>query len=302
MSQAPPTATPGPDFEITESVVRRLLDTQMPRFRELPLHFAGRGWDNEMYRLGDQLAVRLPRRESAAQLATTELDWLPRVSDGWTFAAPLPVAVGAPSADYPWRWGVVPWIEGQPTLKEPLNTAGARALGNALAQVHVPAPPGSPTNPYRSVPLALRRDRLETRLASLEGDAQWRADAPGIRAAMGEADPWVGGTWCHLDLHGNNVLSHQGQLAGLIDWGDSGAGDPATDLGQAWYLLGSLLFAACAENYVQAGGPAEPDAPRVRAEAIHYAVGMASLEDPEYADSGWRALVDLGVAQRRSEN
>lgn len=305
MTETPPRATPTHDIQITVPLVRDLLDTQFPHYRDLPLTFAGRGWDNEMFRLGDELAVRLPRREAAAHLADTELDWLPRVSAEWTFAAPIPVAVGAPSDTYPWRWGVVPWIEGKRALGEPLNAAGAFDLGVALAQIHVPAPTGAPINEYRSVPLSQRRNRLTARLAAIDSHSGWQADAEAIYAAMAAAsdavDPWQGGIWCHLDLHGNNILTRQGRLAGIVDWGDAGAGDPATDLGQAWYLLGSECFAACVDGYESAGGAGNPRAPRVRAETIHYALGMASLEDPEYSESGWRALADLGVARRRDE-
>ena len=84
---------------------------------------------------------------------------------------------------------------------------------------------------------------------------------------------------------------------GLLDWGDSGAGDPATDLGQALYMVGSAKYEHLASAYVAGGGPADPFAPRVRAEALAYAVTMATLDEPHYRASGWKALVDLGVAR-----
>jgi aminoglycoside phosphotransferase (APT) family kinase protein len=294
----PPTATPEQEVPVSTELVAGLLADQAPAYAGLPLELAASGWDNAMVRLGSALAVRLPRRQVAADISASELDWLPRMSAHWTFPAPVPLFVGAPGRGYPWRWAVVPWLEGSRALDEPLGPDGAAELGAALAQVHVPAPEGAPRNPVRSLPLAERRERFELRLARLAGVPGWALDAGGARATQDAADPSVGGTWCHLDLHGNNVLSREGRLAAILDWGDLGTGDPATDLGQAWYLLGSELFAKCADAYRGAGGAGDPAAPRVRAEAIAYAVTMASLEDQQYSASGWRALEDLGVGTR----
>jgi aminoglycoside phosphotransferase (APT) family kinase protein len=299
----PPACTPTADFNVTASLVRRLLERQFPHLAAMPLTAAASGWDNEMFRLGGDLAVRLPRRELGALLGRTEWDWLGRVGADWTFRAPLPVAVGDPDEGYPWRWSVVPWVEGTPVLDAPLSPVGAADLGSALAQIHVPAPPGAPTNPFRSISLRARAERLDMRLATLLKNPSWRIDARAARvyvaAAASTPHHAADVTWCHLDLHGNNVLSLEGRLAGIIDWGDSGAGNPATDLGQALYLLGSRLFESCALAYANSGGTADPAAPTVRAEAVHYAALMASLDDERYAASGWHALADLGFADLR---
>jgi aminoglycoside phosphotransferase (APT) family kinase protein len=293
-----PTATPEQEVPITEELVAGLLEDQAPEYRGLPLALTASGWDNAMVRLGESLAVRLPRRALAAELAASELDWLPRMSSGWTFAAPIPHFVGEPGRGYPWRWAVVPWLTGSRLLDEPLGPEGAADLGAALAQVHVPAPDDAPLNVVRSLPLAARRERFELRLGRLADAPGWHLDVAAARGALDAADPSLGGTWCHLDLHGNNVLTRGGRLAAILDWGDGASGDPATDLGQAWYMIGSELYDDCARAYRDAGGVGDPAAPRVRAEAIAYAVTMASLDDEHYAASGWRALEDLGVAER----
>ncbi len=44
--------------------------------------------------------------------------------------------------------------------------------------------------------------------------------------------------WLHGDMHAQNVLSQDGRLAGVIDWGDMCSGDPAVDLGAVWGVLG----------------------------------------------------------------
>ena len=294
--EVPPRATPAQEVDVTVELVAELLAGQFPELAREPLTVGPSGWDNVMVRIGSSLAARLPRRQLAADISASELDWLPRVGRAWSFSAPVPVGVGDPANGYPWRWAVVPWFEGRPEFEAQLSPDGVAEFGAALAEVHAPAPAGSPLNPFRSQPLSARAERLDARLETLSTIGGWVVETDAVRAAIEAADPWQGCTWCHLDLHGNNVLTAHGHLAAIIDWGDSGLGDPATDLGQAWYLLGSERFEAFADAYREAGGGADPSAPRVRAEALAYAVTMASLEDEVYAASGWKALRDLGVA------
>ena len=292
----PPTATPSSEVPITDELVMGLVADQFPQHAHLPLTHLNDGWDNSVYRLGDELLVRLPRRQLAADIAVAEHDWLPKLSRDWTFPAPVPLAVGQPGRGYPWRWALVPWLAGEVVMREPLTADGAADLGAALAQVHVPAPDGAPYNNWRSTPLAHRAERFDLRLGLLTPQSEWVLDAESAMAVFEAADQRGALTWCHLDVHGNNVLSRDGRLAGLLDWGDSGAGDPATDLGQALYMVGSARYAALAAAYTAAGGPADPFGPRVRAEAVVYAVTMATLDEPDYRASGWHALEDLGLA------
>ncbi len=53
--------TPTAEVEIDASLVHSLLATQHPDLTHLPLHLVDAGWDNAMFRLSDQLSVRLPR-------------------------------------------------------------------------------------------------------------------------------------------------------------------------------------------------------------------------------------------------
>ncbi|MFI0776342.1 integrase core domain-containing protein [Streptomyces sp. NPDC021212] len=48
------------DIEITAELVRDLLRDQHPDLADRPVRFGARGWDNQLWRLGDDLAVRLP--------------------------------------------------------------------------------------------------------------------------------------------------------------------------------------------------------------------------------------------------
>ncbi|BCJ68378.1 hypothetical protein GCM10009779_49640 [Polymorphospora rubra] len=52
------------------------------------------------------------------------------------------------------------------------------------------------------------------------------------------APRWTGpALWIHADLRPANVLTADGTLCGVIDFGDVCAGDPAYDLAAGWLLL-----------------------------------------------------------------
>ncbi len=295
---------PPAEVHIDESLVRALLRGQHPDLAKLPIGTTHEGWDNVTIRIGDKLAVRLPRRRLGAALSATELDWIPIVGAAWTFPTPRALRVGEPNERYPWRWSVVPWLEGSPAYEAPLNADGARDVGAALAQVHQPAPADAPINPFRSRPLADRAERLDLRLEALEvehGDKVRAEVARGLFQA-GARQPTGPITWTHLDLHGSNILTLNGRLSGLLDWGDSAAGDPAADLGQALVLVGREKFTELTRAYADAGGAAATDgslsesaSKRIEAEAIAYAALLAGVGEGDHAAAGWVALVELGV-------
>ncbi|WP_062070687.1 phosphotransferase [Demequina sediminicola] len=290
-------AVPAAEVVIDDALVRSLIADQHPDLASLALGERTEGWDNVTYRLGSSLAVRLPRRELAAPLADNEIEWLPRVSAHWTFPAPVPQRVGKPSGDYPWRWSIVPWISGALAFTKPLSVEGAQDLGWALAQIHTPAPADAPRNPFRSVPLSERAETFGARLHRIEpqledGGARLReAFAAGAQTAPGPV------TWTHLDLHGGNILTQGGRLAGILDWGDAGVGSPATDLGQASVAVGREHVAPLLDAYA---GAATDSAARfiasaagrlqVRSEAVNFAVTLANIDDAQYSEPGLRAL------------
>lgn len=225
-------------IDVDVDLVRVLLREQHPDLAEHRLELRAFGWVNAMFRLGPDLAVRMPRRALGATLIEKEQRWLPVVAPGLPLPAPSPVRLGAPSPDYPWRWSVVPWIKGKPAdLDEPDTTQGA-VLGDFLRALHLPPPADAPRSSHRGVPLtdlvgtmAERLQRVEEQAPVLTPDhlALWET---GLATPM-DLEP----TWVHGDLHARNVLTAQGKFTAVIDWGDMTAGDPATDLAAIWMLL-----------------------------------------------------------------
>ena len=290
-------AHPPAEAEITARLASDLVAAQFPA-AQFP-EWAGRdigdrfeGWDNVTFRLGDDLAVRMPRLAVAAELAQVEHTWLQVLSCDWTFAAPVPLAVGAPALGYPWAWSVVPWIEGVVAAHAPLNAAGRTQLGEALAQLHVPSPPDAPVCPWRATPLAARRSDF---LATLESAALDDVDRDGAVAIYDEGAALTppAAMWVHLDLHGLNVVTQGGALAGIIDWGEMSGGDFAADLGQALVLVGEAGMADVLAGY--GARIVGDDATRLKAHAVDAAVRLASSSNPAHSEPGRRALAELGV-------
>lgn len=231
---------PAAEIDVDEDLVRTLLRAQAPGLARLDLRPVASGWDNTVWRLGPDLAVRLPRRAVAAPLVENEQQVLPTIAhrlEGVDVAVPAPIVTGRPGVGFPWAWSVVPWIDGDAGLHVPrVQRAGwASTLAQAVMAIHEPAAPGFPVNPYRGVPLHARANAVAGRLDALrdehEGiDALARIWQSALDAPSWEAAP----LWIHGDLHPGNLVARGGVLMGIIDFGDVTAGDPAYDLAVAW--------------------------------------------------------------------
>ncbi|MGH8178263.1 MAG: aminoglycoside phosphotransferase family protein [Steroidobacter sp.] len=232
------TETPAAEIEVDVELVRALLRDQHPDLASLTITPFEPGWDNMMFRLGRELAVRLPRRELGAQLIVNEQRWLPGLADRLPLPVPAPLRIGDPGCGYPWRWSVVKWLPGGPADLIRLRADQACVLAQFLKALHVGAPADAPRNPYRGVPLEARAAIVEDRMARLEQkSALISSDIRTLWKTALDAPIDVGPTWIHGDLHPRNVLVESGRLSGVIDWGDVAQGDCATDLASVWMLL-----------------------------------------------------------------
>ena len=102
------------EVDVDISLVGRLLAAQFPQWAYLPIvPFHSAGTDNAIYRLGDDMAVRLPRIHWATGQVDKEHQWLPRLAPHLPLAIPVPLAKGTPGAGYPWHWSVYQWLEGE---------------------------------------------------------------------------------------------------------------------------------------------------------------------------------------------
>lgn len=288
----PALGTPPAEVEIDARLVAELIRAQHPDLSALELGTepAASGWDNVMYRLGPDLAVRLPRREVGARSLVIEQRWLPRLAPALPVATPVPVRVGTPACGYPWPWSIVAWIPGLPASQMPLRRDEAAAWGRFLRTLHaIDTPESPPENPYRGQSLAARDDAFRERLERLERDAALRIGERAMLSstwAAGLASPFDGDTcWLHGDLHPRNVITIDGRLRGVIDWGDATVGDPSVDLCSAWLLFDPAEHGRIWQIY----GRATPDRlVRARAWAAYFAVVL--IDAGRVDDAGFESL------------
>lgn len=294
-NQAPagqPRTSPPAEFVITTRLVRQLLVEQYPELAHLALRRAGVGWDNEVFRLGSLLAVRIPRRALGAQLLAHELAWLGELAGRLPLPVPEPVAEGLPGLGYPWRWAVVRWVPGRRASHRPIAATGSGAvLAGFLAALHRPAPPDAPVNPHRGVPLREVAAGLEEARTAVPGLWTPRLDRL-WQAAL--AAPQLAGPprWIHADLHPGNLLTRRGRLVGVIDFGDMAAGDPAVDLAAAWLALPARERGPLREH----AATIDPHAwTRARGWAVRQAVLLAanSVDHPDLAAVAAASLAHL---------
>ncbi|XVU30146.1 aminoglycoside phosphotransferase family protein [Actinoplanes sp. CA-054009] len=256
------------EIVIDAEVVRSLLASQCPQWADLPLSPAGGGTENTMYRLGDELLVRLPRSVSRAAPLVTEQQWLPRLAPRLPLPIPVPLFAGRPSAAYPAAWSVLRWIDGS----EPPGDTDWPALGRDLfgfVAALQAIDPGDATvrRWYRGGELAPCDEDARQALAAcrpLIGDTVdidrleelWAAAVPLPRTSPAQV-------WLHTDLKPTNLLVRAGRLAAVIDFGGLTIGYPDAEHAPVWDLP-----PAARDAYWNAAGLDDATWQRARAWAI----------------------------------
>lgn len=281
---------PAADVAITLELAAELVRDQHPDLADLPIAGFARGWDNEVLALGDRWLLRLPRRATAAVLLEHELAWLPVLAAHCTLPVPVPVRRGAPGRGYPYPWSVVARLPGSALGEALLAADEADRLGGFVRALHVAAPAGAPANPLRGTPLADRQARFDAAYAALgellDPATRARVDQVWQRALATPAWPHAP-VWIHGDLHPLNVLRDDRGLAGVIDFGDLAAGDPATDLVIAFMGCDGRGRAA----FLAASGADAATVERARGWALALGGVFAASDDPSLGTLGMRAIV-----------
>lgn len=120
-----------PEIEVDVELAQGLLSDQFPEWAGLDVRpVTSGGTDNAMFRLGDELCMRMPRVHWAVQQVDKEQTWLPRLAPDLSLQIPRPVAAGQPGRGYPCRWSVYSWLDGEPP--EPIEAAQSTQLATQV--------------------------------------------------------------------------------------------------------------------------------------------------------------------------
>ncbi|WP_030156022.1 aminoglycoside phosphotransferase family protein [Glycomyces sp. NRRL B-16210] len=226
--------------DLTADLARRLVAEQFPAWAHLEVTGVERqGWDNRTFRLGTDLTVRLPSAAAYTPAVDKEHRHLPALAAHLPIPVPEPVALGAPTGDFPHPWSIRRWLEG-----ETIDVATgldrdrlANDLGRLLTILRsAPAADGPAAGQhsfYRGCHPSAYADQVQAALRELEArvdtaacEAVWAA----ALTSVWEQSP----VWFHGDIAAGNLLAANGRLSALIDFGTCGVGDPACDLVIAW--------------------------------------------------------------------
>lgn len=229
------------DAPTSVALVRQLVAGQFPQWCAQPIApVVSTGTDHDIYRMGSDLVVRLPRRSWASAQGTFEAVWLPRLAPHLPLAIPAPLALGEPAFGYPFRWSVHAWLPGRSvdTVVVDLDEAAIDLAAFATALRGITTA-GAPPRLFgrRGCPLAEADATVRGAIRDL-GDTI----DPGAATRSWEeslaADPWSqDDVWVHGDLLAGNLLAVDGRLSAVIDFGGLNVGDPSCDLQAGWAML-----------------------------------------------------------------
>jgi aminoglycoside phosphotransferase (APT) family kinase protein len=290
------------EVDVDDALVRRLLRTQMPDIADRPLTIVEPwGTDNAIWRLGDDLVVRLPRIQWATGQIAREAMWLPRLAPHLPVAVPEPVAVGEPGEGYPYNWAVHRWIAGESATLAVINDPVTFALDLARFVRKLQAVPadGAPAASNRARPLqdydAATRRAIDNASHLIDAAAATALWDEALAAPSYDAAP----VWVHGDVEGNCVVRN-GRLCGVVDWGSACAGDPAVDVQVVW----SPLFSDESRRvFLDALDVDDATLARSRGAAINQACAALPyymLTYPLIVERSWHKLASLGVQPLRA--
>jgi aminoglycoside phosphotransferase (APT) family kinase protein len=291
------------EVDVSTAIVRRLLDSQLPQFAGRPLsRVEPWGTDNGIYRLGDDLVVRLPRIATAEAQVTLEATWLPRLQPLLPAAVtvPVPVAIGEPGEGYPFRWAVHEWIPGEGAALSTIVDAVAFAedLADFVETLQRIPIEGAPPASNRARPLhdydTPTRRAIEWASNLIDADAATTVWEEALAAPPHDGPA----RWVHADLEGN-CLVDAGRLSGIVDWGSACAGDPAVDVQVIW---SPLFTSESRAAFLDVLAVDEATIARSRGAAINQACAALPYylnTYPLIVERSWHKLAALGVPALR---
>lgn len=227
-------------IRINAFLVHKLISSQFPQWSHLPIAPVKQGgWDNRTFHLGEHMSVRLPSAAEYADKVEKEQYWLPKLAPHLPLQIPKPFAMGSPIKEYPFRWSIYQWIDGETASPENIldwDQFATKLAHFLIALQHIDTtggPVAGAHNFYRGGSLQIYD--AETKQAIMElGD---KIDIESVIRIWNEAVSSIWdkpSVWVHGDIAPSNLLVKNGKLTAVIDFGGLGIGDPACDYAIAW--------------------------------------------------------------------
>lgn len=257
------------EIDISEQLVRRLLDEQFPEFADYSLSLLGEGWDNAAWLVGGDWVFRFPRRQLGADVILPEFAVIPAVADRLAAPVSCPLRIGNPTSEYSWPFAGYPLISGvelcqaAPAASQRLKLA--EELGLFLRSLHdISAEEalqlGAPHDTFGRLDIERRSTQAREQLSKaakmgiIDSPARWETL---LNRLLPLCKPPVTDCLVHGDLYSRHVIveacdaesAEDSRLAGIIDWGDVHAGDPSADLACAWSLFNAAGRCRLLESY-----------------------------------------------------
>ncbi len=231
-------------LQVTVATVRDLVGDQFPEYATLaidPVHPGGTV--NAIFRIGEQLAARLPLQprdvDTVRRWLQTEADGARELLGHTRIPVPEPLAIGEPGPGYPLPWSIQTWVPG--TTADEVDASASDHFAHDLAEF---------IRQVRSIDVAGRTFSGKGRGGDLRSHDDWvetcLAKSAGLVDVAQLDEIWTRlrrlprksrDLMTHGDLIPGNVLVSAGRLAGVLDVGGLGPADPALDLVAAWHLL-----------------------------------------------------------------
>ena len=273
---------------IDRQLARDLVGSQFPDWARLPVRpLPASGWDNRMFRLGEDKLVRLPSAAAYEAQVDKEQRWLPFFAPRLRLEIPSPLAIGRPANGFPWNWSVYRFIEGDPAPSTPADPELlARDLAGFLREFHAidasGGPPPGAHNFHRGAPLLHYDSEVRSAIDMLGAGIPAAAALAAWDRAL--AAPWTRpGVWVHGDIAPGNLLVRGGRLVAVIDFGNLAVGDPACDLAIAWTFFAGASRVAFQRSLAFDEGTWARARGWALWKALVVAAGLSPTNAPEYA-------------------
>lgn len=270
------------ELDLDLFAIQNMVHQHYPASKDLIFHETDLGGtQNHIFKLGDDLYLRLPRMEGDTQILT-ETKWMEYIRPHVSFPLPIPVYVGLSSESYPAVWAIYRWLPGETitSLSVEEQDRLSDALADFIQSLHqLPVPEDAPSagrKPINELASHIRECIQECApYFSKEECAQMQT----VLEEGLAASPWNGErVLIHADLLPTNLLVRDGKLEAILDFGSFGAGDPAFDLLPAWAILDSPL------RFKERMAPSEDEWNRSKTYAMYQALMIIPYYEESYPE------------------